>query len=528
MGRVRRYRERIRFEMTSVRAKNVRARLEGRLKEEYGRSRIEAAALAERSLDWLGRMGVKQLPGQVWLEVPATPSRRYARLRRRRVRITAVDVSEDTAVWEEHGLEAMQRRRLLRWIGEVHRRGGWASLTELGAWANLTPNAVQARLRAVRERGVWLPHVGGPRDRGGRPLWESWLVDRYLQTGEAEEGRGIFGLTLGVWEGVLRRFTAVVEERCGGAEAEGIAASVDWSAEEVRGALTVARRHEGSERLSQLLEAYGRRKAGPEEGAAIQRELTDRFGFSLVAAQLYQEELHRLALELGGEALGEGEMVFFAVSEKEGPQAKLAEARHVPVRLSYFTSEDLERGPYGESRTRVSDLKFGRILRYATGARAQGALLTLPDLAVLLGIHVDAIRHQIERHPEVVVPTRGRVKDIGRGITHKAEIVELYLQMHTETEIVERTGHSYESVEAYLKEFARVVTLADRGMNAPMIRRVIGRSMSLVHEYLALYKKYDRGEYHFRLAQLRHAFTRKETLAEKRGLGSSPIGGIEP
>ena len=27
----------------------------------------------------------------------------------------------------------------------------------------------------------------------------------------------------------------------------------------------------------------------------------------------------------------------------------------------------------------------------------------------------------------VVVPTRGRVKDIGRGVTHRTRIVELYL-----------------------------------------------------------------------------------------------------
>jgi hypothetical protein len=38
-----------------------------------------------------------------------------------------------------------------------------------------------------------------------------------------------------------------------------------------------------------------------------------------------------------------------------------------------------------------------------------------------------------------VVPTRGRMRDIGRGVTHKTWIVELYLQMHSETEIVERT-----------------------------------------------------------------------------------------
>jgi len=167
--------------------------------------------------------------------------------------------------------------------------------------------------------------------------------------------------------------------------------------------------------------------------------------------------------------------------------------------------------------TRVAELKFARLLRWATAARAQGALLTLPDLAVLAGISVDAIRRQLTAHPEVVVPTRGRVKDLGRGMTHKTEIVQQYLQLHTETEICERTGHSDASVEAYLREFARIVTLADQGLNQVMIRRVTGRSMALVAAYLELYRRYDTSDYHFRLAQLRNVFARDELASEKRG-----------
>ncbi len=155
--------------------------------------------------------------------------------------------------------------------------------------------------------------------------------------------------------------------------------------------------------------------------------------------------------------------------------------------------------------------------------------MTLPDLAVLMGIHVTAIRHAMSDHPEVIVPTRGRVKDIGRGVSHKTRIVELYLQMHTETEIVERTGHCYESVEAYLREFARVLTLADQGMNAVMIRRVTGRSLSLVKAYLDLIGRYDKPEYHFRLAQMRRVFARGEAVRDEKG-GSSPsrTGGATP
>lgn len=75
------------------------------------------------------------------------------------------------------------------------------------------------------------------------------------------------------------------------------------------------------------------------------------------------------------------------------------------------------KGPCGGSRHQVSGLKFGCILRFATEARAQGALLTLPDLAVLMGIHVDTLRRQFSAHPEVVVHSCVWVKGLGRNTT---------------------------------------------------------------------------------------------------------------
>ncbi len=461
MGRLRRYRERIQFEMESVRSKGVRSYLIRILQGDYGRSRLESSVLSERSFQWLGFFGVMPLPGQVYMEVPATPSRRHCREKSRMVLIKAVDIGEDTEVWESYGLAAMQRRRLLRWIGEIHRQGGWASLTEIAAWANLTPTALGIRLKPIRDLMVWLPHVGGRREEGALGP-EAWLLDRYLEEGHVEAFRPIFGATLGGWEGLLRRFVEVLEASETGESLDSIANQVGRSVQEVEEFLSVGFRHRRKRLLGELRASYGGRPHLAIGKGAIETELRERYGFSAVAARLYHEELRSLSVRLKGEDLSEGEMVFFAIDAGEGARAKHTEARHLPVRLSYFTHEDAARGPHSSSPTRVADLKFGRILRYATEARAQGALLTLPDLAVLMGIHVDAIRRQLATHPEVVVPTRGRVKDMGRGLTHRTQIVALYLQMHTETEIVDRTGHSYESVEAYLREFARI-TLPIRG-----------------------------------------------------------------
>jgi hypothetical protein len=497
--------------MQSAQAKSLHQILTHTLRHDFGQSRVEAEVLAERSLEWLQTLTGSLVPGRVRLSVPATPSRRYAGKRRCQVTITAVNVGEDTEIWRQWGLAAMQRRRLLRWLYEVHRQGGWASLAEVGVWANLTPNALGARLAPARQRGIWLPHVAGPPAREEYLALEPWLVDRYLRDGRVEPYCAELGLVLACWEAVLRRFVQVVGNA--GSTPEILASKVGASPLEIRQFRLVAEKHRRHRLLRDLLASYGVPKTRSSvTGSQVEAELVAAYRFSPVAARLYHQWLTEFVARLETGPLGEGEMVFLAISAAEGTQSRLVEARHVPVRLRYLVSEDVP-----DSVHRVSELKFRRLMRYAAEAREQGALLTLPDLAVLLGIHVDAIRRQIDSHPGVVVPTRGRMRDIGRGVSHKARIVELYLQMYTETEIVDRTGHAYESVEAYLREFARVVTLADQGMNAVMIRRVTGRSLALVEAYLDLYRRYDQPDYHFRLAQIRNVFARDEVLAAKKG-----------
>ena len=88
-------------------------------------------------------------------------------------------------------------------------------------------------------------------------------------------------------------------------------------------------------------------------------------------------------------------------------------ARILPVHLSYFTEQDAAAGYRGKSRRRVFELKFGRIERYANEAWQQGALLSLPDLSLLMGMHTAAIRRKILAHEGRFVPTRGRIWHIG-------------------------------------------------------------------------------------------------------------------
>ena len=520
MGRVRSYRQRIAFEMRSVWMKSVVVMMERALREEFSRSPLEAEVVARASVGWLRSLGSAVSPGQVRLGVPVTRSKRHASLLRGSALITAVDGVEDPWAWEAWGLAGLQRARLVRWLLEVRRQGGWAGLSEVAAWGNMTPTALAHRLASLRERGVWLPHVGGEDESLEALGVVGWLLERLLRVGSVDEDLVALGVTPVVWgswlAGIVRVREAATES------AAGLAGALGWSVIEVEQVRWVLARHARAARgltapagalpPVPLVAAASGESSRPE----IAAELVERFGFTRLGADLYLGWLQELVERLQAPSAGEGEVVVFAIDAAEGARAKLAEAQLVPVRLSFFTDGDAALGPKGAGRTRVSDMKFARIERFAKQARSQGALLTLPDLAVLMGIHVDAVRHQLAQHPDVLVPTRGQMKDIGRGVTHKTWIVELYLQLHSETEIVERTQHSYESVEAYLRDFVRVMTLADQGMNAVMIRRVTGRSLALTNAYLELYRRYDQPEHHFRLSQLRSAFTKDDVLNGKK------------
>ncbi len=86
----------------------------------------------------------------------------------------------------------------------------------------------------------------------------------------------------------------------------------------------------------------------------------------------------------------------------------------------------------------AASLRRVRVLRMTEEAMDQGGVLTQEDLARLLQTGVRTIRRDIARLRAEGhwVPTRGVVQDTGRGQSHKAKIVEMYLRRMTYSEIV--------------------------------------------------------------------------------------------
>ena len=94
------------------------------------------------------------------------------------------------------------------------------------------------------------------------------------------------------------------------------------------------------------------------------------------------------------------------------------------------------------------------------------------------------------------VHTRGYDHDIGRGVSHKTRIIDLYLSGFTYDEIMRRTRHSAHSIKRYVNTFGRILLLLNHEMtDIREISRLLNQSEKLTAEYINLYSKYLNGDH---------------------------------
>ena len=183
-----------------------------------------------------------------------------------------------------------------------------------------------------------------------------------------------------------------------------------------------------------------------------------------------------------------GDLTWLAVPVDEFPQRgkSIANTRLKPVVLSFITDEDISHIAYGFDST---SLRKKRLQRFVDQAFDQGALLTQLDLAALLGV-CDAVvskyvcEIQSEGH---LLPTRGNIHDLSGAITHKREIITLYLQGYFTPEIACKTNHSKEAVDRYIKDYHKVETLWMHGITElDDISKLTRLSKRVVQQYVDL------------------------------------------
>jgi biotin operon repressor len=178
---------------------------------------------------------------------------------------------------------------------------------------------------------------------------------------------------------------------------------------------------------------------------------------------------------------GQIEVVAAGLVEKSGKQLERVEKRRVTLTLDNGT-EDLQ-----------SLQTFGRpglrriiIQRITEEAIEQGGILSQEDLGHCLHCSVRTIKRDIQaiRRLGLEVITRGVFHNVGRGQTHKSQIINLYLNGFTYTEIKRKTQHSISAIKRYLESFSKVLMSIHYGIKKSQeIALVTGLSAPLIMQY---------------------------------------------
>ena len=220
----------------------------------------------------------------------------------------------------------------------------------------------------------------------------------------------------------------------------------------------------------------------PEE--AIIERISRDFNLAPFMAKTQFEQMRLYFEDYFGLKRDIGQVTMLALSAENPPGRAIADCKRVPINLTVDSPDDLE-----AFREGVAALRRSRIQRLTWEAQEQGALLTQEDLARLLCTSRSTVKRDIAelRAEGMNVPTRGQIKDIGKGISHKTQIVTEWLAGYTFSQIQQRCRHSIASIGRYCSDFQRVIRLHGRGLSLADLRLATGLSERLIGEYLELY-----------------------------------------
>jgi len=222
----------------------------------------------------------------------------------------------------------------------------------------------------------------------------------------------------------------------------------------------------------------------------LEWDLKNKFDFSEILADALMQRMRILLEENNSDNLGAGEIHNWGVKKNEPSGKSLDEMEKEQIKLTLYHPDDHEL----LREQGIRPLRQCKIMRMTIEAKEQGVLLTQDDLALLLCCTDRTIRNDVRelRKMDIAIPTRGQIKDIGKGVSHKAKIVEKYLKGYEYSEIRCKTHHSDASIDLYIHDFLRVVYLASKDENISKIRQVTRLSERLIQEYLELYEKFSR------------------------------------
>ena len=262
---------------------------------------------------------------------------------------------------------------------------------------------------------------------------------------------------------------------------------------------------------------------------AIQVELQQGYALSPVEAQVLARRLQQIVDEQTGYTRALGQITYQAIAIDEPPGKPLADCQKVPVQLTLFDENDAQ----GLAQAGPVELRRVRVHRLVNEALMQDGALSQEDLACLLGVSLKSIKRIFAHYRQQgnPLPSRGEIQDMGRGVSHKIPVIRRYVQDMSFSEISRALGnHGIRSMARYLRHFALVMILEDRGLSPEQMQSVTGISLNLIQQYRQLYAELDKPEYRHTLTRLKRLILSPEDVGEPTSNASetseSEKGGI--
>lgn len=221
---------------------------------------------------------------------------------------------------------------------------------------------------------------------------------------------------------------------------------------------------------------------------ALQVELQYGYSLSPIEAEVLAQRVQQMVDERSGMERGTGQITYQAVALSEPAGKPLAQCRKVPVQLTVMADSDVDVLTKNGSEA----LRRLRVHRLVTEAQLQGGALSQEDLTLLLGLSLKSIKRIFAyyRAQGQRLLSRGELQDIGPGVSHKVPVIRKYVQDLSLPDIAQQLGqHGVQSMARYLRHFALVMVLEDRGLTPEQMQPVIRISLSLIAQYRQLYQE---------------------------------------
>lgn len=232
---------------------------------------------------------------------------------------------------------------------------------------------------------------------------------------------------------------------------------------------------------------------------SLDRQLENRVvegtGISPWEAKVLVDEVKDVYFSgLEGRPPNSGQIRYSCVSSDECAGKPVKECRMVSALLTLIDKDDRPGVSEAGHVDGLRSLRQKKIMRMTEEARDQGGLLSQEDLAQLLSCDVRTVRRDVRelRRKDIVVATRGTVKDIGPGVTHRELALRHWFEGKERVDIARAISHSLCAVERYVQDFSRTVFLCRKGFKKLQIALALGKSCACVDICLGIYEKYRR------------------------------------